>query len=377
MALHNVFFVRVLPLIISSLSYSFALVAQPRSPVALLTGATGRTGQLVTNLLLERGYDVILFCRDEVKARQNFHKEAKEEYKYNKICFVQGDISCPEDVQNAFHLNHQQSNDQLVTTLTTSTISPTHVVFMAGGEGADYRTVNYKGVATFAEIAAECDTVQNFVVISTAWDTKPYSIASLLFNSIYKDTVPMASHYLGEQALRNASTSSKGKKFNYVILRAGGLNSDENYAKKYPEAAGKGLTYDQGDEFEFFGFAGRPGMARSQLANAVVSAMNVDGRYTVEVTGSGATPLDDSSVYQTLTQDSTAFSLVPTSQEESIMRIHTQAVEQLKLTAIAASFGGLVLIGVFGWVQGILLLLSLDAVVLFIWSQFFANRQAC
>jgi len=240
--------------------------------------------------------------------------------------------------------------------------------------------VNYKGVATFAEIAAECDTVQNFVVISSAWDTKPYSIASLLFNSIYKDTVPMASHYLGEQALRNASstsTISKGKKFNYVILRAGGLNSDENYAKKYPEAAGKRLTYGQGDEFEFFGFAGRPGMARSQLANAVVSAMNVDGRYTVEVTGSGATPLDDSSVYQTLIQDNTAFSLVPTSQEENIMRIHTQAVEQLKITAITVSFGGLVLIGAFGWVQGIILLLSLDAVVLFIWSQFFANRQAC
>ncbi len=47
----------------------------------------------------------------------------------------------------------------------------------------------------------------------------------------------MASHYLGEQALQKASAETDGR-LDYVILRAGGLNSDENYAKKFPDAVG-------------------------------------------------------------------------------------------------------------------------------------------
>eukprot|EP00957_Ditylum_brightwellii_P038044 2877272-Ditylum_brightwellii.AAC.1 len=96
----------------------------------------------------------------------------------------------------------------------------------------------------------------------------------------------MASYYLGEQALRKAAAgvTDKNSSLNYVILRAGGLNSDERYAEKYPDAATMGLTYQQGDTFDFFGIAGRPGMSRSQLANAVLSAVDVEGQYTVEVT---------------------------------------------------------------------------------------------
>jgi len=217
------------------------------------------------------------------------------------------------------------------------------------------------------------------VVISTAWASKPYAIASLLFNSMY-NSIPMACHYMGEMELRRQAffhqqDADHHHHLNYVILRAGGLNSDERYAQKYPEAVQQGLTYQQGDTFTFLGPAGRPGMSRTQLAHAVATAVDVQGRYTVEVTGSGTVGLDDASVYETtLKQDGADVTEISPSNEE-IMRIHTQAVSELRATLVALSLGGIALIIGFGWTQGLLSLFVVDAVVLYVWSQFFANRQ--
>jgi uncharacterized protein YbjT (DUF2867 family) len=325
-----------------------------QQPVALLTGATGRTGQLVTNMLLDQGYHVRIFCRDESKAKKLF-----DESNNPNIQYCQGDLGNPKDIEFAFSSSSQPL---------------THVIFMAGGEGADYRCVNYQGLAAFCQQTVQCETIRQLVVISAAWTTRPYSIASLLFNGLYPDTVPMASHFLGEQALRQA-VASAGNKLNYVILRAGGLNSDDRYAEKHPEAAKNGLTYQQGDTFEFLGIAGRPGMSRSQLANAVVTAATKapNGRYTVEVTGSGSTTWTDGSTYNNLKQDDQS----STYKEDELYAIHTQAVQQLKTTAIAASVGGIGLIGIFGLFPGLMLLGVLDALILLVWTKFFAARQVC
>ena len=76
----------------------------------------------------------------------------------------------------------------------------------------------------------------------------------------------------------------------------------------------------------------------------------------MEVTGSGTVDRTDSTVYRGLVQD---LAVAPSlNQEDEIYNIHMQAVMQLKNTAIAASLGGTALIGLFGWIQGIFLLLS-------------------
>jgi nucleoside-diphosphate-sugar epimerase len=251
----------------------------------------------------------------------------------------------------------------------------THMVFLAGGDGADYTAVNYRGVMECAQCCASCETIRQMVVISTAWATRPYSIAALLFNSLYPDSTPMAVHYLGEQELRRAAVMGN---FDYVILRPGALKSDERYAKQFPEAAKKGLTYQQGDTFRFLYEPGRPGMSRSQLAHAVVAAVdNVKGRYTVEVTGSGTVPLDDYSVYQTgaLVPDDIFVEAKGYSNDE-IMAIHQQAVAELKNTALAVSLGSILLVSLLGWVQGMVSLLAVDAVVIFLWRKLYADRVA-
>ena len=332
---------------------------QPR-PFALITGATGRTGKIVTKLLLDQGFRVRIFCRHVQRARN----EAVFSNENVNVEFFQGDLGCIQDIKAAF-VDTGSGNKKL-----------THVVFMAGGEGADYSAVNCRGVAECAKRAANCDSIRHFVVISSAWATRPYSIASLLFNSIYFDTLPMASHYLGEQALRRAAATGPSRNLNYVILRAGGLNSDDRYAQKYPEASKMGLTYQQGDTFKFLGIAGRPGMSRTQLANAVVSAVDVEGRYTVEVTGSGTVDPEDASIYQLLVQDEECDGNSAMDQT-SILTIHKQAVMNLRYAVMTTSALAIASIILLGWIQGFALVFALNTFVLLIWTRFFADLQAC
>ena len=364
-----------------TLTFGLCCALQSPKPVALITGATGRTGQLVCDLLLEQGFHLRIYCRDEAKARKIFEpknsKYGATDGENQLIEYVPGDLKSKDDMKAAF--------------LTTSSSPPlTHLIFLAGGEDADYKVVSYYGVQSMAKLAVESPSIRQIVLVSTAWATRPYSIASLLFNTLYPDTIPMASHFLGEQALRRAVASSNASnpssKINYVILRAGGLNSDDRWKEKYPEAAKMGLTYAQGDKFTFTGIAGRPGMCRSQLANAVVAATVVEpkGGYTVEVTGSGPTEWSDASVYQTSLQadDERKFmlrnsldELIPFSEESEVYAIHTEAVQQLKVTAIAATVTGIGLIAALGFVQGFVSLLLLDAIILLLWSKFFATKQ--
>jgi nucleoside-diphosphate-sugar epimerase len=342
--------------------FTFTAALQQPRPFALITGATGRTGKIVTELLLEQGFRVRIFCRDLQRARNEAAFSNGEENV--NVEFFQGDLGCIEDIRAAF-VDAGSGDNKL-----------THVVFMAGGEGADYRAVNSRGVAECAQQAVNCVSIRHFVVISSAWATRPYSIASLLFNSIYFDTLPMASHYLGEQALRRAAGNGPSRNLNYVILRAGGLNSDDRYVQKYPEAAEMGLTYQQGDTFEFLGIAGRPGMSRTQLAKAVVSAVDIEGRYTVELTGSGTVDPENASIYQQLVQDEDCDGNSAMDQS-SILTIHKQAVMNLGYVVMTFSALAIASTLLFGWIQGLVLVFALNTFVLLIWSHFFANLQAC
>ena len=198
------------------------------------------------------------------------------------------------------------------------------------------------------------------------------------------DSIPMALHYMGEQEIRKAAAAAslaakngkRKKGMNYVILRPGGLNTDENYIKKFGiEKYNMGLTYQQGDDFTFLGDAGRPGMYRTQLANAVVTAATANaGKYTVEITGSGTTGLQDSSIYESLIEDGEPSS-VSTASNDEIMNIHSQAISEMKNTAIGATVSSLVLLIALGWIKGIVSIFALDGLIIFIWSKLYATRQ--
>lgn len=349
----------------------------PPPRLALVTGGTGRTGRLVCQLLADQGFSLRILARNVTQAQtllapllSSSSSPTTPASNNNAIVeFCQADMGQPDTIAAAFD----------------STTRPiTHVVYTAGGDDTDYNAVSYQGVATCAQQAARVGTVQHFVFISTAWATRPYSIASLLFNSLY-DTIPMACHFLGERELRRQATSVAKPPFGYVIVRPGGLNADERYQQKFPEvyaARQDSITYQQGDCFTFLGPAGRPGLCRSQLAHIVATAttgVTDGGHYTVEVTGSGNVNWDDASIYQTALQtdeqqDNVA-GISVTNSEDQVFQVHAQAVEGLKRTAVAATLAGIALTVLFGWIQGIVSLVAVDALLILLWRKFYADRQ--
>lgn len=198
-----------------------------------------------------------------------------------------------------------------------------HIIFAAGGEDADYDAVNNRGVAECAKEGAKAGS-KTMVVISAAWVSKPYSLASVLFNSLYYPQSPMGKHLQGEDALRRVAASSG---MHYVILRAGRLVPDDEFPADKPT----GLLYEQGDNFSFFGPAGMPGMSNTQLMHAVMTATTKapNGKFTVEVTG-GTTDAQDSTIYHTFLEDDVSTSV----SDEHAHACHAEPIDMLKRLAI-------------------------------------------
>jgi len=318
--------------------------------LALVTGGTGQTGRLATMDLLRDGFCVRILTRSISKGEHKFQILDDEEQR-QRLDFVEGTLGDGVSVPKAFESSQRFGADTAVS----------HVVFIAGGEDADFDAVNHRGVAECAKQAAVAES-ESMVVVSAAWVSKPYSLASVLFNSLYDD-LPMSKHLQGEDALREIGREHPS--LNYVVLRAGRLVPDH----EYPPDAADGLWIAQDDDFAFFGPAGNPGMSQTLLARSVVTAMKVKGKYTVQIT-SGSTLPDDVAIYSTLVQDSASSTLVA---PEEIDRWHQQAVTDLKVMFASICVGTLVLFVLLGWKLGFVLSLLIIGASAWIWSVHWLN----
>jgi len=274
-----------------------------------------------------------------------------DEEQRQRLDFVEGTLGDGVSVPKAFESSQRFGADTAVS----------HVVFIAGGEDADFDAVNRRGVAECAKQAAEAGS-ESMVVVSAAWVSKPYSLASVLFNSLYDD-LPMSKHLQGEDTLREIGREHPS--LNYVVLRAARLVPDDEY---HPDAA-NGLWIAQDDNFAFFGPAGNPGMSQTLLARSVVTAMKVKGKYTVQITSGSILP-DDVAIYGTLVQDSASSTLVT---PEEIDRWHQQAVTDLTVMFASICVGTLVLFVLLGWKLGFVLSLLIVGASAWIWSVYWLN----
>ena len=256
---------------------------------------------MVAKQLLEKNFCVRILTRNATKAQETLGD--------NRVEIAVGQLGDGISVAKAFQ-------------------GPTpisHVVFTAGGDDADFELVNNIGVAECArELQASSAPKKSMVVVSSAWVSKPYSFASVVFNSLF-DKYPMAKHYQGEDALRKVAAEAEN--FHYVILRACRLLPDEEYPA---EAASQGLLYQQGDSFFLWGPAGNPGMSNSQLVGAVLTAMQVGRKVTVEVTGAGTADVHDTSVFAEFQEDNPLL-IAP---YDDVVRCHADAISLLKVCGI-------------------------------------------
>lgn len=281
--------------------------------LALVTGATGRTGRIATNLLLEDGFCVRVFSRNATKTVASFAGAQHE------VEVAEGDLGSSSDVRSAFAPRDTSGE---------STVS--HVLFAAGGEEADFDAVNRRGVA-YCAAEATAAGASSMVVVSAAWVTRPYSFASLLFNALYP-SLPMALHLQGEDSLRAAAAEAG---MSFVVMRPGALVGDDEYDWDTEPA---GVRIAQGDSFGFLE-AGMPGLAHTPLARALVSAMKVEGQFTVEITCGNDDADDAASAYSTLTQDDPNAAL----SADEVAEAHGNALRLVRNSVGAVLFGGVVM----------------------------------
>ena len=229
--------------------------------MVLVTGGTGRTGAIASRLLLKQGYCLRLFTRNASKARAMFEGVPRWQ-----LSAFEGELGDSRSVRAAF-----DANDVVAP---SSPPSPpiSHVLFAAGGEQADYDAVNNRGLSYCAAEAGKLRA--HVVVISAAWVTRPFSIAAVLFNSLYDD--PMALHLIGENTLR----ATPG--LTYVVLRPGALVPDADFDAS--AGCGDGVRMAQGDNFGFLE-AGMPGLAFTPLAKLLVTSLLSPTQARVTVSG--------------------------------------------------------------------------------------------
>ena len=223
------------------------------------------------------------------------------------------------------------------------------------------------------------------VVMSAAWVSKPYSLSSILFNSMY-DNVPSAKFLQGENALRDVAhacqaegdagsetCSSSGVPLSYVILRSGALAADGDAASQEEGA----VHLSQTDSFSFK--ESGPKLSHSQLAHAAVEALKVQGKYTVEVSGSGNGKTATSS-YQGLSQDDDvnfnryySMNRTTTVSAQYIEQMHAKAVADFYNVIFTLLVGTVLLVGLLGVTRGLALSMTLYLLTTILWMTFLSN----
>ena len=173
----------------------------------LVIGATGRTGRRVVSQLLQRGYGVRAFVRDEARAREKLGPSVE---------YVAGDVRDAASVAPAF-------------------VGMTKVISALGSSGRakdptnSPEAVDYGGVKTLAEAAATAG-VQHFVLVSSMGATIEDHPLNKMFDNILRWK------FKGEQALRASGVP-------YTIVRPAGLTEEpggESEILIFAEDAGEG-----------------------------------------------------------------------------------------------------------------------------------------
>lgn len=158
--------------------------------LVLVAGATGRTGRRVVSQLIDAGFEVRAFVRNEAGAREKLGET---------IEYVVGDVRDPSSIAAAF-----AGADMAVSAIGSSGRSqdPTNTP----------EAVDYEGVKALAEAAAAAD-LEHFVLVSSMGATVEDHPLNQMFDNVLRWK------FRGEEALRQSGVP-------YTIIRPGGLTEE-------------------------------------------------------------------------------------------------------------------------------------------------------
>jgi nucleoside-diphosphate-sugar epimerase len=179
----------------------------------LIAGATGRTGIELVNKLIKQDKKVHIIVRNKTTAKQIFRENYE---KIEKII----EVELGKDISNKEYLNDKDLRDS---------IEWCDVLVSAIGStiGVDPHKADY---TTTSDLISLCENSKNnfmgkiFVLITSLFITRPYSIPALILNYLIPNVLGWKA--LAENRLRHSD-------LNYLILRPGQLTgSNLNSTKK-------------------------------------------------------------------------------------------------------------------------------------------------
>lgn len=200
----------------------------------LVVGSTGGTGRAVINELLNQGKEVIAFVRNKSKAIDIL----KDDYdRLDSAVEVELGVGISETNQKV--KDAIAWCDVLISTIGSTTKSNT-------------KTSDYDSIIELINLCLELKDMKKFkfVFVTSMYITRPYSIISVILNTIVKDVLGWKT--LAENRLRESG-------IDYLIIRPGQLiDSDEN---KYP------VWVKQGDK-------GNGKISRKNLAKVILASLS-------------------------------------------------------------------------------------------------------
>ncbi|HEV7715642.1 MAG TPA: SDR family oxidoreductase [Steroidobacteraceae bacterium] len=226
------------------------------TPVVLVVGATGGTGQEVVDLAIARSLHVRALVRDESKARTLFN---------DRVQYSTGDVREPRSLRRAM-----KGVDQVICALGSNV--------QRDPENSPER-VDYAGVKALAE-AAKAAGVSQFILVSSMGVTHPDHQLNAMLDNILEWKLK------GEDAVRATG-------INYTIVRPGALTNEPG--------GQRGIRIMQGDPRN-----GEGSISRSDVAAVLVSALGRQDLYgkTFEIVGdNGSARIEWASLYNELQPD--------------------------------------------------------------------------
>lgn len=218
-------------------------------PIVIL-GSAGKTGKLIVDSLVSKGY----------KVRPTYREVLKDSESGNELIEkpVKADV---KDVDN------------LINAVEGASV----VIFAASAskKGGDAKAVDYLGVKNIAQACIQ-QKIPKLVIISSGAVTRPDSIGFKITNLFGRI---MEYKLQGEDAVRELYSDASASDLSYVIVRPGGLN-DGN-----AEGAGK-IMINQGDTL--IGDINRADVAECVVTAAISSTIPKDVTLEIyRIEGSG------------------------------------------------------------------------------------------
>lgn len=250
----------------------------------LVVGATGRTGAPIVRKLLQAGFKVRAFVRDQQKARKSLNT-------HENLQLFEGDVYNEGSVETSM-----KGVSKVICATGSVDFTSFSKLFAREQDTVSYQ-VEYVGVKNLVT-AAKQQNVEHFVLVSSLGVTSPWFFVSILLNTMLN--MVMKWKLEGERCLRESGLT-------YTVVRPGGLTDVPNENRE--------IKLGQGDTL-------RGRISRDHVADLCIQSLTQnnakDATFECAWTANRVTSYEWDNIFASISSDKTP---LPRNRHTQTMRI--------------------------------------------------------